>query len=372
MKSVLIKKYEYIDALRGFAILGVVCFHSFQWMPPSTEIFAIIATQGTKGVQLFYLASALTLFLSMGSRKQLERRPLTSFFIRRFFRIAPLFYLAILGYISLNGMSANHYAPNGIQWWYLPLTALFMHGWHPETINSVVPGGWSIAVEMTFYLLVPYFFFKLNCIKNTVFFLIGFLVLSKILGSIATELLLPSYPIDQQYLIQSFVFTWFFSQLPIFILGVLLYHIIKKYPHPDKSTSMLLLLISLFLFTAFLQTYTLANLLPNHFLYGVALLTFALSLHFSPKNIFVNYLTIMIGKYSFSIYLSHFAVIIALKQLISNTFKHGDIEIWRYGDIRFIITFLLTLSLSTAVSYITYNLIEIPGINLGKKIIDKL
>ena len=34
-------------------------------------------------------------------------------------------------------------------------TAFFLHGLHPEAINSVIPGGWSIAVEMTFYLFFP-------------------------------------------------------------------------------------------------------------------------------------------------------------------------------------------------------------------------
>jgi peptidoglycan/LPS O-acetylase OafA/YrhL len=27
--------------------------------------------------------------------------------------------------------------------------------WHPNSINSVVPGSWSIAAEMTFYLVFP-------------------------------------------------------------------------------------------------------------------------------------------------------------------------------------------------------------------------
>jgi peptidoglycan/LPS O-acetylase OafA/YrhL len=34
-------------------------------------------------------------------------------------------------------------------------TALFVHGFHPQSINSVAPGGWSIAIEMTFYAVFP-------------------------------------------------------------------------------------------------------------------------------------------------------------------------------------------------------------------------
>ena len=47
------------------------------------------------------------------------------------------------------------WAPNGVEWYYVPLTALFLNGYHPEMVTSVVPGGWSIVVEMTFYLVLP-------------------------------------------------------------------------------------------------------------------------------------------------------------------------------------------------------------------------
>tara|TARA_R110001583_G_scaffold7158_5_gene35649 strand:+ start:19954 stop:20658 length:705 start_codon:yes stop_codon:yes gene_type:complete len=175
-----IQKYEYIDALRGIAILGVVLHHIGLWITPSFSFISDLTEEGNKGVQLFYVASALTLFLSMDSRKVQEKHFLFNFFIRRFFRIAPMFYLAIIIYISFYGMAERLFTPNGIEWWYIPLTALFIHGWYPESINSIVPGGWSIAVEMTFYLMVPYLFSKLTSIKITLIALLLSLVLSKI------------------------------------------------------------------------------------------------------------------------------------------------------------------------------------------------
>ena len=152
------KKYDYIDALRGIAILGVMLVHSRGIVEPSSYILSKISSAGSRGVQLFYIASALTLFLSMSSRKKTERHPYICFFLRRFFRIAPAFYTAIIVYSLYYGLAPRYWAPNGIDWWYIPLTAMFLHGWHPETITSVVPGGWSIAFEMTFYLFVPYLF----------------------------------------------------------------------------------------------------------------------------------------------------------------------------------------------------------------------
>ena len=365
MKNLDIRKYDYIDALRGFAILGVVLVHSSQWVAPTQSILSIIASEGARGVQLFFIASALTLFLSMAARKKREEKPTLSFFIRRFFRIAPAFYCAIIIYTAYDGMSVRYWAPNGLEWWYIPLTAFFMHGWHPETITSVVPGGWSIAVEMTFYIFVPYLFLKLNSIKSTLIALLLSLVFSRIISIAAIYFLSPYYPESQQYLVRSFTFLWFFSQLPVFILGILLYHIIIKYPHSDKRTALFLLATSLFLFAAFLTVHTYGDLLPKHFLYGLAFLIFSLSLHYFPHKFFVNGFTVLIGRLSFSIYLVHFMVLNIMKVIFYDGFTFE-------GNIGFILAFVLVLVMSICISYVTHKAIEIPGINLGKYIVKKL
>ena len=365
MQNIEIKKYEYIDAIRGFAILGVVLVHSHQWVAPTTSFLSKIASEGARGVQLFFIASALTLFLSMAKRKAKEERPVLSFYIRRFFRIAPAFYCAIIIYTAYDGMSARYWAPNGLEWWYILLTALFIHGWHPETITSVVPGGWSIAVEMTFYLFVPFLFLKLNSIKSTLVAILVSLIFYRIMSIAIVHLVSPNYPENQQYLVGAFSLLWFFSQFPVFITGILLYHISVKFPSTDKQTGLILMATSLFLFVAFLSVSTFENLLPKHFMYGIAFLVFSLSLNYYPNRLFVNSLTIWIGKLSFSIYLVHFMVINVLKKIFSEGF-------WFEGNMGFILAFLLVLALSSSISYVSHRVVEIPGINLGKRIINKL
>lgn len=87
------------------AVLAVLVVHCalFGTNTPDHPLFAALVQQGARGVQLFYVLSALTLFLSMGSRAAQERRPTLNFFLRRFFRIAPLFYCAMLYYLSVAG-----------------------------------------------------------------------------------------------------------------------------------------------------------------------------------------------------------------------------------------------------------------------------
>ena len=222
-----IRKYDYIDALRGYAILAVLLVHSTQQVAPINLAFQRLASHGGRGVQLFYIASALTLCLSWQFRASLEAFPVRNFFIRRFFRIAPMFYVAMAFYLCLYGFSPRYWAPNGLEWWYLPLTALFLNGYHPETLTSVVPGGWSVAVEMNFYLLLPFLLLRLKTMKSLLAFLLLSLLLNVMAESASLRWLLPLYPPDQQHLVYEFSYLNFLGQLPVFASGLLACHVLS-------------------------------------------------------------------------------------------------------------------------------------------------
>ena len=97
--------YQYLDALRGIAALLVLSVHmSMLSVLLNGRGFSI----GAYGVQLFYILSALTLFLSSSKRFSSEERPIFKFFIRRFFRIAPLFYLTVIVAFLFTIDSSNH------------------------------------------------------------------------------------------------------------------------------------------------------------------------------------------------------------------------------------------------------------------------
>ena len=72
---------------------------------------------------------------------------IVNFYTRRLFRIAPLFWLMIPIYLMWNH---SQHQPGEVL-----ATALFVNGFMPNYIFGVVQGGWSIAVEMSFYLVFP-------------------------------------------------------------------------------------------------------------------------------------------------------------------------------------------------------------------------
>ena len=97
------RRLLYIDALRGFAILGVIVVHVAGAFPAPSHVLNVILANGGRGVQLFFVVSAFTLFHSLDS-KTAGAAGLFRFFVRRYFRVAPLYYAGCCStssYISL-------------------------------------------------------------------------------------------------------------------------------------------------------------------------------------------------------------------------------------------------------------------------------
>ena len=356
-----IHRYEFVDSLRGLAILLVIVTHVASISRPSLPILRLMAARGAYGVQLFYIVSALTLFLSMHQRTRVEARPVLNFFIRRIFRIVPLFYLSVLVYALIEGNGPSYWAPNGLSWWHYVSTLLFLNGWHPETINAVVPLGWSIAIEMTFYPLIPYLYQKVRNIGAAVFFVVASLVLQSILVLIYKPILLK---IATGYTVEAYFYLWFFAQLPIFGLGILVYLVLRDQPMQNKNLGAALILTFLFMYMAFLQTSSHVNAIPDHFFYGLAFATLTLGLCFNPLKLFVNPFTQWAGKVSYSMYLVHFIFLPYLRVWLPLEGLGKTAQ--------FALHFLALLFISSAISLLTYHFIEVPGMKLGKRLVRKM
>jgi peptidoglycan/LPS O-acetylase OafA/YrhL len=354
-------KYAYIDAIRGLAIILVVLVHASQSVKPSSSLITWLMNEGARGVQLFYIASAITLCMSWAARKSDECNPIRNFYIRRFFRIAPMFYVAIAGFIYLNGTLPTYWAPNGIQWWFVPITALFLHGFYPETINSVVPGGWSVAVEMTFYFIFP----ALMCVRRfsgLALILILCLCLQQFNGWIFLHVF--DYGENQKYLVTDvFSFYNFISQVPVFIIGIMAYLFISQHKALEKRYVVLGGAAFAILLAEF--WYQSQSLISHHVIAGCLFALFTIFLAYNPAKVLVNRVTVLLGKLSFSMYLIHIAALKVIGML-------GLTALFGEGNKESVLFFLVVLTISAGISWVTYHLIEKPGISLGRKLIDRL
>ncbi len=351
------KKYAYIDALRGYAVLLVIFGHVTQLMQ-FQGFWALLFSKTGMGVQLFYVVSALTLTMSWISRQD----GTINFYIRRMFRIAPLFWLAIIFYISLYGFGARSELPNGISWVDVLLTATFTNSISPSAINSVVPGGWSVAVEMSFYLIFPLCMLIVRGWKSAFVFIFASYYFGKyIVGLLGNFYTKNEYSSD---LIYAWKYYTLPSQISAFAIGIFLYFVIKKLsPMIGRVGS----------YCAF-SLCVAVSVSVFHFLqYGgpiavlwystvFAILTFSLSAGYLPmiSNKWVQKL----GVISFSAYLSHFAVIHQLKSLGVVDYMLG------YGKMIALPSLsLLVVLITIIISYLTYKFIEMPGIRLGERFI---
>ncbi len=361
------QRLNYIDSLRGLAAVGVVTVHSAVLSGNVTEYTFF----GQRGVQLFYIISAFTLFLSLKGRQIWDPAEFRNFYLRRFFRVAPLYYVAIAANCLYQKFSQEAAAPLGLPAFDIVLGLSFLNGWNARTINSVAIGGWSVAVEATFYLLLPLIYLLVKNLRSSLWFF-G-------VSSLATYLLSRAASAHFEHKLGNyFEFLWFPIQLPVFSLGIVLYFLRDEFEDfitgngplaatvPLRSWSLLCLMASGGFIWAGWPTRDQTLFISS---IGLFFMIIALSLH--PWKIFVNFATIYLGKISYSIYLSHFFVVIAFEQLLLPKTSKSFINLSAFMN-SFAAIWLVILVGAVVVGTITYHAIEAPCLAWGRRFISKL
>jgi len=330
-----------LDVLRGLGIVGVMAIHVSQAFPSNIHAVDYAFMLGWTGVNVFYFVSAMTMCL-MWTQRSGETNATRKFYIRRFLRIAPLFWLAIPVYLIINGTGPSANAPNGIGPVQVILTATFLHGFWPDSVNSVVPGDWSIAAEMTFYLIFPLLITAFGSRRHL------YLALAIALHLVNVCLFKPwAFALFSAYYgpgHEAFVWTTlhisFLNQLPVFLIGCALFFALRDgFTRSDAAIYAVFIALS---FAADRATgshefnYLMINLVLGALVVGCI----KLAIRFQPLE--------ALGRNSYSMYLSHFAVIAGLRPL------------WPLADglVSLLIAYVVTAALSYLVARATWHLVE--------------
>jgi len=346
-----IERIRSLDFLRGLAIIGVIAFHLDAYFGPPGSFLNFLAAQGILGVQLFFLISAITM-CTMWERRAGEADPTLKFYIRRVSRIAGPFWMAMIFYLYLDGFAASHWAPNGISTRHILTTALFVHALWPDTVNSVVPGGWSIGVEMLFYLFFPLVANLRGSARLYLSLGFGVYLLNLILVRPLYEFSLAGF--GNEELVGEFLYFQLFNQGPVFLVGMAIYQVIKGQKLGLASWA----IIAIWITTSFLLKYGFHCSGSPYFWLPVFLLaacTYAaikLGISLKPLELF--------GEVSYSVYLSHFAVISMAKWI----FAKANVSMTNYAAFVLALTFVILISWAIGVAMRTF--IEKPSSSVGR------
>jgi len=137
-------KYPFIDALRGYAVLMVITCHAGAAFPELPYPLKRVTNFGWHGVQMFFLMSCVTLLLSWQSDEAKGRTDVISFWLRRFFRIAPLYYLAAAFYFLIEPPAG------GFDLGQLLACFTFINDWHPALVPTTADAwGWFRAAGVS-------------------------------------------------------------------------------------------------------------------------------------------------------------------------------------------------------------------------------
>jgi peptidoglycan/LPS O-acetylase OafA/YrhL len=358
------QKLDFIDSLRGLASLYVVFFHLSlitkpEAVPPSW-LAPFIGTGGS-GVMLFFVVSAFTLCLSMESRAVSEAAPITNFYLRRFFRIAPLFYFWMIIYYFRD------------IWYY--------HDVHPfsEVAPSlffylnIIPGqeegyvwaSWTIGAEMLFYAAFPLIFaYSRNIGMAFGLFLIALALRIPWHGFVLRFITDPGQN-PAHYYDYSIIFN-----LGVFLFGIVVYHLYKLIdPAKTSRFGTGQMLLAVFVAGTMWECYDTpsADRTINVAIQTVIYSALLLGLAITPAKIFVNRVTRFYGKISYSVYLSHATTVFFMSPIFGWVYQQTI-----YKTLAFAVSVGLAMAVITPLSYLTYRYIEAPGNDLGRHLIRRM
>ncbi|MET3522259.1 acyltransferase family protein [Mesorhizobium abyssinicae] len=367
-------RVECLDGLRALAAMWVLVGHCLLltgWRVP-------ILGEPDLGVDLFIMLSGFLMVLHYQLRQDKEpwQKPETwlKFWTRRYFRIAPLFYVMLFLALALGPslyesrtviddfLLRSHQAPeryldNGLK--NIVAHLLFLFGLLPNFAYRTPLPDWSLGLEMQFYAAFPAVMLlvrRLGWIKSA--------VLIAALGSLVVFVM-------EQMSVHFPMPSFLALKMQVFLCGMLLAGVL----HPSRPRPILYLALAMLLAALpYGGEYGLGKLLIGEVLVmgffalvlyrmlpgmaGVVAARIATTL----GNRFFH----LMGELSFSIYLIHLLVLQPVAAFVITQYGHDLV-----APLRFAIVLLIVLPTVSLLSWITYNLIEIPGQKAGRFVVQR-
>ena len=348
------KQLSWIDGLKGTAILAVIVVHcgGGNLRYPFGDIGKI----GANGVQLFLVISAFLCALS--AERYFEKHAFSFktawlWTLNKCIRLIPLYYLSLSVGIMRGGnkywLAGRNISPGNII-----SHLLFVHGLFPHYYNSIISVEWYISTLVIYYFLCPYIYKYLHNMRRCVTVTIPVSLLTFWCCSSAVEV----YKNNQDAYIYINFFERFsiISQLPVFLMGVLVFTFYKNYTGEDTSESRALS-YSLLLFTGFMLYGQAFHINRIHMaydttLFGIWFSALLIGQIIHPVAIIDNPVFGFFGRHSYPLYLFHYYILGFYNNRIHFETSSASVNV--------LIRFVFVLGLSSICSLILIRFFERP------------
>jgi peptidoglycan/LPS O-acetylase OafA/YrhL len=351
------RRLDFVDSLRGLAALYVVVHHMTTVPDPHLEVphwAQAVVLNGRTAVTLFFVVSAFSLCLTMKAQGG-QPSAVRDFYIRRFFRIAPLFYAMLVFTTARDVLYFGEW--HSVRDW--TKNVLFVFNFFPRSPEGIVWASWTIGVEMVFYLVFPLLFARFRSLPSLIA-----LAFAALLGTVVFHELVVNLPVPAAVQ-SSFYQVSFFRHFPVFIIGMLCWLIFDCFVvnrEYSPSVGATLILGSLWAYCALLNGASNVGFPDPYYWQAIIYSALLLGLAILPTPVFVNRVSLFAGKISFSIYLLHPPTIFFLIPVYRRIYGLG---LPVSGS--FLLCFGVTLGLVLPASLVTYHWVEAPGMKLGKQ-----
>lgn len=355
-----VDRLDSIDALRGLAALYIFVYHLILIPQPNLlapPLLHTIFLNGFTGVTLFFVLSGFTLCLKAKGYRW-DRYSTLSFYLRRLFRIIPLYYL-LLFIIAEYSWGWFGFINHKLR---LVVYMTLSYNFFPSLQLGLVWASWFLGVQIVFYWFFPIAHrFIITKRRALVFVVISIFLGATYSSSLDKMNIVRFDKVDLIY------FSWVY-QLQVFAIGFLVFFIydshMQKQRKKSRSFGTIFLIVGLI---GWILMVIFREQLPVHkmlwlrsSIYGAIVLGLLLG----PIRFVANRITLFYGKISYSLYLNHPIMIYFFSPLY-----HGVYSLGYSNSIHFFICLTITIIPLTFVSYLTYRFVEVPGIKLGKKLI---
>ena len=307
--------------LRFIAAFLILIFHfGAKTVPFDLPLLNELIREGSIAVSFFFFLSGTVLYLTYGEKSRINTR---QFYLKRFARIYPVYVVAFLITLILGMIVLNAY-PKGLA---IILQLLSLHAWYPGSCLSINFPGWSISVEVFFYLLFPlilYILRKLSFAKQVVLILLVWAISLFQHYYFINHLHLTPGPESDQFLL--YFPLW---HLNTFLFGILAGILIQRLRNSDTlnlNTARLMYVLGIVLFVLILVTNNPIKPLVHNGgmspIFLLIILGLALDRSIITKALSHKY-CILLGNASYSMYILQWPIYIILTQVFGNDELNG-------------------------------------------------